>query len=540
MTWWLSKAYGKSRYSADVYNSSETWTKSQKNSSKNVKMTKGYFRNEHLVTHKFHGTKSTPTTNKANQFNIKIGGVERVFYNLSSDAFGDLIMKQAEYYNAMNELNYFDLHDKAQQRHDAAQANLHELEANEKNSGSISNSDVKKKKNYSDEMKEAKKEMADVEKKLHSRYQLFMGDKKQTYDNIVHELLETSVTHTVTKYKMKKVAFFCNPDTKELEGGRADHMDDTDPADNTDANITYMWARVPVQVENTGPRGLSLAGINHCIRQHAVQVGGCGRAEIQRTYMRNHAPFPADLSMTVKAFADVLIEMNKNLPLLPCYKDNPTYEDDDDVPNASVALSSMDLCSILLDSMPKEVQGRFNEINPMDSLRFDLNGLARELQPMVNAISEERKKRNNNNNNSGGSGKNNTTASNANKGNKSGNRNNQSNRTPTNGRATRFCQRCKDYGGNPDTHNTDDCRKFNSDGTRKSGGSRPTSKTLHNISDDTLRELALRIREADKDLDSRSNHRHERDRDRSSRGRHRSSRRDRSYSRSRSRSRSPY
>ena len=116
MTWWLSKAYGKSRYSADVYNSTAPWTKSQKNSSKNVKTTKGYFRNEHLVTHKFHGTKSTPTTNKANQFNIKIGGVERVFYNLSSDAFGDLIMKQAEYYNAMNELNYFDLHDKRRKR----------------------------------------------------------------------------------------------------------------------------------------------------------------------------------------------------------------------------------------------------------------------------------------------------------------------------------------------------------------------------------------------------------------------------------------
>ena len=105
MTWWLSEAYGKSRYSADVYNSTAPWTKAQKNSSKSVKTTKGYFRNEHLVTHKFHGTKSTPTTNKANQFNIKIGGVERVFYNLSSEAFGDLIMKQAEYYNAMNELN---------------------------------------------------------------------------------------------------------------------------------------------------------------------------------------------------------------------------------------------------------------------------------------------------------------------------------------------------------------------------------------------------------------------------------------------------
>jgi hypothetical protein len=124
--------------------------------------------------------------------------------------------------------------------------------------------------------------------------------------------------------------------------------------------------------------------------------------------MRNHAPFPADLSMQVKAFANVLIEMNKNLPLLPCYKDNPLYENDENVPNASVALSNMELCSILLNSMPTEVQGRFNKMNPTDSLRFDLIALARELQPMVNAISDEHKKRNNNNNSSG-SGKNNTS-----------------------------------------------------------------------------------------------------------------------------------
>lgn len=138
MTWWLSKAYGKSRYSADVYNSTAPWTKAQKNSSKSVKTTKGYFRNEHLVTHKFHGTKSTPTTNKANQFNIKIGGVERTFYGLSSNVFGDLIMKQqGEYYNAMNELTYFDLHEQAQQQHDAVQAKLHKLEEKERNDGSI-------------------------------------------------------------------------------------------------------------------------------------------------------------------------------------------------------------------------------------------------------------------------------------------------------------------------------------------------------------------------------------------------------------------
>jgi hypothetical protein len=138
MTWWLSKAYGLSHYSADVYNSTEAWVKSQKNLSKNVKKTKGYFRNKHLVTHKWSKSTIPTTTNKANQFNIKIGGVERTFFGLSSNVFGDLIMKQqGEYYNAMNELTYFDLHEQAQQQHDAVQAKLHKLEEKERNDGSI-------------------------------------------------------------------------------------------------------------------------------------------------------------------------------------------------------------------------------------------------------------------------------------------------------------------------------------------------------------------------------------------------------------------
>jgi hypothetical protein len=43
---------------------------------------------------------------------------------------------------------------------------------------------------------------------------------------------------------------------------------------------------------------------------------------------------------------------------------------------------------------------------------------------------------------------------------------------PSNGRATKeHCKRCKNYGGNPNTHNTDDC---NPDGTKKAD--RDTSK----------------------------------------------------------------
>jgi hypothetical protein len=78
-----------------------------------------------------------------------------------------------------------------------------------------------------------------------------MGKKKQAYDNIVHEQLEKTVQHVVMMWKMKKVAFFCDPDTKRLEG-RAEHIDDTDPNDNTDPNITYLLAKVPEEVEVTG------------------------------------------------------------------------------------------------------------------------------------------------------------------------------------------------------------------------------------------------------------------------------------------------
>ena len=531
-SWRSSEHYGDKRYSADVYNAIEQWRKEQKSSSKNTKTTKGYLRNEHLVTHKFNGSKAVPKASKKNQFVIKKVNLECNYNGLDSDDFGDFIMKQAEYFNTMVELGFFSDHEAAQQQYDAAQMKRHALEEKHKQNGTLNNGDMTKCKSYAEDMKAAKKTMADIVKKMHMHYILFMGEKKHKYDNIVHDLLVKPTEHFETVWKFKQLPFMYNPTTKKVEG-RAEHMDDIAPADNTDPNIKYLWKKVPVEVLVTEPRGLSMEGIKHCIRQHAVIVGGVGRAEIQRTYMRSHAAFPNDYSMSVKSFADVLIEMNKNLPLLPCYKDSRHYEDDERVPNESVALSDRELCGILLDSMPMAVQRRFCEIYPEDSLRFDLHELAKELQPLVNSLADERKQRNNSNN---GGGNKNTNDSANNKGKKSGNRNNQSNKTPKNGKATKHCDRCKEHGGNPNTHNSDDCRNWNSDGTRKKQAARPYTKNLNNMSDETLRDLYSRMRDLE-EQDSRSNHRHERDR--SSRGRHRSSR-NRSYSRSRSRSRSPY
>ena len=97
---------------------------------------------------------------------------------------------------------------------------------------SLSNRDANNMKTYKNEMKAAKEEMADVIKKLHLRYQLFMGEKKQVYDNIVHNQFETNVTHNITMmWKMKQLAFLRDPTTKKVEG-QAEHMDEMDPADN--------------------------------------------------------------------------------------------------------------------------------------------------------------------------------------------------------------------------------------------------------------------------------------------------------------------
>ena len=111
---------------------------------KNTKTTKGYLRNEHLVTHKFNRSKSVPKASKKNQFVIKKANLECNYNGLDSDDFGDFIMKQAEYFNTMVELGFFSDHEAAQQQYDAAQMKLHALEEKHKQNGTLNNGDMTK------------------------------------------------------------------------------------------------------------------------------------------------------------------------------------------------------------------------------------------------------------------------------------------------------------------------------------------------------------------------------------------------------------
>jgi hypothetical protein len=102
-------------------------------------------------------------------------------------------------------------------------------------------------------------------------------------------------------------------------------------------------------------QGISIDGIKFCIHLHACHVGGYGRAEVQKRYIMNHVLFPNDLMMNVKLFAKMLMDMNKNMPLIPSQKDNPEYRDNDDIPYGSAPLTNLEMCTILMDCMPKDV-----------------------------------------------------------------------------------------------------------------------------------------------------------------------------------------
>jgi len=225
---------------------------------------------------------------------------------------------------------------------------------------------------------------------------------------------------------------------------------------------------VPYTVTATTKRGISLDGLKYCIHRHVCHVGGYGRAEVQKKYMTNHALFPNDLTMEVKAFSEMLMDMNKNIPLLPSIKDKSEYRNNDDVPQGNLPLTNLEMCTILMDCMPRDVQLAFQAKNPTDPLRFDIMLLAEELQPLVKECAGTRKLTKTVTGGGGGGNTNpknnppNDNRNNRSRGNRNnGNRNNSSQETKG------YCKMCDENNKNCKTHNSKDCRIFNMDGTKK-------------------------------------------------------------------------
>ena len=491
----------------------------RKSNKSQVKLERGFMRDSDKVTFKFDGSKGKQAS-KHELFEIKQNGTGSHQYSpLKSDVYGDLIMKLAEYLNVMSDMEFQRKIDEQQHIIDAALIKWHTLEEKYKEDGSLSNQEKTRLEKHKREVKDAKAQQELLVKKMINHYRDFMGDKANSFDDIVHKTLQSPVAHEQTHYKLKKVAFCYDTQSNTLGDRLEDYDDKANDPNFSDPEVTFRWKMVPYTVTATTKRGISIDGLRYCIHLHVCHVGGYGRAEIQKRYMTNHALFPNDLTMEVKAFAEMLVDMNKNIPLLPSLKDHPEYINNDDVPQGNLPLSNLEMCTILMDCMPRDVQLAFQAKNPTDQLRFDIMLLAEELQPLVRECAGTRKLTKQVTGSGGGGNTNPKNTPRDNRSNRnSGNRNNGNRNQPTE-ETGMFCKMCKENKKNHKTHNSTDCRIYNLDGTMKP------------------RKQLFTQEQVDKILDAAEQRRGEHYRhEKSSSGRRSSRNRDRSRSRSCSRS----
>ena len=352
-----------------------------------------------------------------------------------------------------------------------------------------------------------------------SAYMKFIGDGSlgSKYDGIVRRELETEVRHRTKDYKLKEVAFLVVPGGDNIRAPEFDKQLDDLP-EGYESGWYPMWRNTDY-VET--PIGTTMKGVKRTIELHKFAVSqGFGRAEAQRNFLLQHVSLPGDLSMDVRAVANLIEAISGYMSDLPCRKDNPEYEDNDDVVRANVPFTQMEMCDMLKNSLPHAVQKLLAIRSAKDEIFLDyaeftdkvvsLTAEARLATPIPKKKNDDKSSDGRNKSNKGGSHKKNHQQS-------------------TNGKN---CGRCAAKGKGErcvESHNDSECNFFNADGTAKTRGKKTWDKKFdkkknnfnHNL--DTLSPQELKaIR---KDLASHS---------RRSRSSSRSSKRSRSRSRSES------
>jgi len=465
------------RFGANVY----TNVSSHRANDPKLNLSRGWNLRDDRVTFKFNwDAKKTRSQTAANRFEIKLQGVRKSVFCLTSRAHDDFIMKQAEAINTFYDSKLVAQLEELVSLRDATQKQVNALSAKYHNLKDYGGAET--------EVKDAKKEMKEqtallntTNKSIEGKYEKmvqtyinFMGEFHGPFTDAVENNLTRPTLHKEVVHDLVKGAFQWDS-TKNETIGRMEHLDDKadDPTFN-DPDIVFRWVVKEVEKEINAPRGLSFEGIMHAIRMHSVNHGGFGRAEIQKKNMANHGLFQLKDAFPVKDFAGFLEDMNRNIPLLSSTKDNPLYTNNDKVEWGNIPFTQHELCDILLDSMPKKVQQLFKSHNATGTLRFDVQNLATELQPLCDQVWNEQKKNKNNPPQAGG-GK-----GGAGKG--SGNRNGKAGKQGQGkGNAgdgeRKHCKLCKRFGGAFNNHNTEECNKYNDDGSNKRKQSRNNYNT---------------------------------------------------------------
>ena len=204
--------------------------------------------------------------------------------------------------------------------------------------------------------------------------------------------------------------------------------------------------------------------------------------------MLQHVALPSDLSMDVRAVANLFEAISGYMEDLPCRKDNPKYKDNDAVLRANVPFTQMELCDMLKKSLPYAVQKLLASRSDKDEIFFDFTAFTNRVILTAEARLNPPKKKNDKTSEKN-SDRNNSQKSGSPK--KKNHQQNHQQSTNTNGNG-KNCGRCAKEGKSEKctkSHNDNDCHFFHANGTAKKSKQKPYDKKYekknfnHNLDD---------------------------------------------------------
>ena len=240
-----------------------------------------------------------------------------------------------------------------------------------------------------------------------------------------------------------------------------------------------------------GERGKTWESLDAAIRLWLLKVTKMqpNAAERLKDYMSVQVKMPAHKGLTVRQFVDRLIEMNEYLPFLPTQKEVEGAPPE--LKNGKEPLTEMELCQVVLRAVPyhlgtayyaKQKKGHY----PMDleAVTDELTALEPEFNRTQTLVEKARKE----------SGKGKPKAQSDSSKQDGGDAAKPAAKKPKgSGSGKKHCNNCARYSPQiQHTHNTNDCRKWEKDGTPKHV---PRKSNVHSHDDEMKKMFMAHMKE---------------------------------------------
>ena len=219
-----------------------------------------------------------------------------------------------------------------------------------------------------------------------------MGPLKDTVKDVAAEYFDTEVTTTVTRWDVVDIRYMKDiNETDKLLIPLTEYTGDVadEEADDTPEYRLCVVAKLETQDVTSKPRKdlIAIAAIAYRL---LAKKYGYGLAEAQKGFMRNNIKFLNGLTCT--AWAEMLKQINKYIPLLTTYKDDEQYRDNPDIPNERKSLNEVEMCQVILGSMTSQIQEAYEVQNPSQKIVTELAPMVETLDALLKQAKSNRAK----------------------------------------------------------------------------------------------------------------------------------------------------